>query len=73
VDLGCEGVWEQKTGLRPNGIQLNRLLPYLCKNCRTSFGFGRGIVRTNMCPCRHSEYSKAENDHQQQHDITSET
>src|SRR5262249_29652013 len=43
---------EQKTGLRHHSIQLKRLLPYLCKNCRTRFGLCRRLVRTNTCPFR---------------------
>ena len=41
---------EQKTGLRHKSIQLNSLHPRLCKSCRTSFGFCRRLLRTNMSP-----------------------
>jgi hypothetical protein len=44
---------EQKTGLRNNNIRLNRLLSCLCKSCRTSFGFCRGLLRTHLWSFRH--------------------
>jgi len=50
AEIGYWGALEQKTGLRHKSIQLNSLHPRLCKSCRTSFGFCRRLLRTNMSP-----------------------
>src|SRR5438093_12296422 len=51
---------EQKTRLKHKCIQLNGLAIWLCKSCRTSFDFCRGLLQTNTCPFLHIRLSLAE-------------